>query len=254
MGILNSIIWVKGILGLLALGFSSHVLFAYASMNTRPVAVSSSGLQTELNTIFGCSGCVNSKTNQSPEGLWQTSTAQNPTATAVLQLTDLPGTDTFGIWTNSNQLVPIMYGSAEPTDPYGFSTSATLQWSPTGALRISDPSGSCTYIDCTTVTDISASSFGFYLKTGTGSVYYTLDSLNPSGAAQALTYNYSNEWVLAFNDTAVTPTSPGSYTDFVVGIQSISGLPEPSSLLLLGTTLLIVALQRRRLLRRRTNN
>jgi hypothetical protein len=234
------------------LAASGGSVWAFPTSNNRPVTVSGTGLQTELNSIFGLcpsGSCVNAVTNQSAEGMWQTSTLQNPTVTAVLQATDVPSGDTFGLFTDPNQLVPLIYGNAAPTDSLGFSTAASLQWSATGALRITSPGGDCGYIDCTTVTDIAANSFGFYLQTPTGT-YYTVDALNQDGGAQALTYNYNNEWVLAFNDTPVTASAPGAYTDFVVGVQSISGLPEPRSIYLLGTTLPLLALMQWRRSRR----
>ena len=241
---------VKNGLGLLTLGVCLAARLGAYPMNPTSVAVSGSGLQTELNSIFGCTTCVSATANQSPVDMWQTSTAQNPTVTAVLQLSNLPSGDTFGIWSNSGQLVPIMNGSATPTGPFGFSTAAVLQWSNTGLLLISSPGLGCLDgIDCSIVDDVSASSFGFYLQTATGT-YYTVDSLNPNDAAQSLAYNYDNEWVLAFNDTPVTAGSPGAYDNFVVGIQSISGLPEPRSFLLLATTIPFLALIRYRRLQR----
>ena len=238
--------WRKAGFVLLLLSLSSGSMWAFGSLNTRPVMVAGDSLQNTLDQIFGtCPGgpCVSATGNQSVEGMWHTSTIQNPTATAVLQFTDVPSGDTFGIWTNPSQLVPILYGTATTTDPSGFSTAATLQWSSSGALRIASPAGDCAVINCTMVTDIQSGSFGFYLQTPTGT-YYTVDALNPDGAAQALTYNYQDEWVVAFNGAPVTSSAPGSYDDFVVGIQSISELPEPRSTLLLGSTLPVLAFLR----------
>lgn len=244
--------WVKRGFGLLIFGVTlASELGAYPMNSATPVAVSGSGLQSELNSIFACTGCVGATANQSPVDMWQSSTAQNPTVTAVLQFSNLPSGDTFGIWSNTSNLVPIINGSASPTGPLGFSTSAVLQWSTTGALLISSPALGCFDgdIDCGIAANVSANDFGFYLQTPTAT-YYTVDSLNPNNAAQALAYNYNDEWVLAFNDTAVTSSSVGAYDNFVVGIQSISGLPEPRSFVLLATTIPLFAFIRYRWLRR----
>ncbi len=233
----------KAVLVVALLALCSGSALAYSSTNIRPVSVSGNSLQSELNQIFGLcptGSCVNAVTDQSPEGMWHTSTLTNPTVTAVLQFTDVPWGDVFGIWTDPNHLVPLIYGFASPTDFLGFSTSATLQWNSNGWLRVT--SMDCGEIACGVSDWTAPTSFGFYLQTPHGT-FYTVDSLNPNGSAQALAYNYDNEWVLAFNGTPVTGSS-ASYSDFVVGIQSISGLPEPSSLLLFGTSLSLVGFLR----------
>jgi hypothetical protein len=241
----------KVILVVALLALCNSIALAYSSSNIRPVSVSGNSLQSELDQIFGLCptvSCVNAITDQSPEGMWHASTLTNPTVTAVLQFNNVPSGDVFGIWSDPSNLVPLIYGSANPTDSSGFPTSATLQWNSTGMLRVT--SSDCSEIACSTSNIIQPNAFGFYLQAQNGTTFYTVDSLNPHGSAEALAYNYDNEWVLAFNDPSVTGSS-ASYSDFVVGIQSISGLPEPSSLLLFGSSLPLLGFVRWRLSRAR---
>jgi hypothetical protein len=224
--------------------------WTYSTTNTRPVTIAdpapgTESLESILDQIFGCSGCVGAKTDQSSAGVWQTSTQRFPTSLSMLQFSfpsTVPDSDVFGIWSDPTKLVPIYAVSATP------GTSAILQWNSNGSLQIS---GDCSVIDCTTTSSINRDFFGFYLQIN-GSTYYTVDDLNPYNSAQALSYNYNNEWVIAFNDAPVTSSSPGAYNNLVVGVQSIAVLPEPKSLVLLGTAMLLVfAFSQRRFARKR---
>ena len=214
---------------------------SYTNEGVPPVQVTSGSLQDMLNQIFGCADCVDANADQTGAGMWSSSTARKPTSTAVLQFTDPSGSpDTFGIWSSPTSLVPIFLGG----DPQG---SAVLSWNTAGDLSITstDPADDCgVTIDCQSgISSVASSGFGFYMSdpgTPGGGTFSTIDSLNPSGAVQALTYNSANEWILAFNDTQVTGANPGTYDSMVVGVQSIAALPEPRSIILLGTALLVV--------------
>src|SRR5579875_3852505 len=149
----------KAVLVVALLSLCSGTALAYSSTNIRPVSVSGNTLHSELDQFFGLGStgpCVNAVTDQHPEGMGHTTTLTNPTVTAVLQFTDVPSGAVFGIWTDPNQLVPLINGSATPTDSSGFPTSATLQWNSTGTLRVT--SSDCGEIVCGTSTLIAPTS------------------------------------------------------------------------------------------------
>jgi hypothetical protein len=237
------------ILPILALTLLTASAWGYPSFNNRPVTVTDPGsnsLQSLLDQIFGCNQCVDANADQQAAGMWRTSTALHRIATSVLQFTfPTVSPDIFGIWSDG-AIVPIFLGGAT-----GDTSGATLSWSSTGLLTIAaaDTTDCGVAINCQkNVVGIDPNQFGFYIQTPDNHVYYTLDQNNPDGAAQAVTYNADNEWVIAFNDTQVTPGSPGAYNNMVVGVQSITALPEPRSIILLGTALLVACgIARRRM-------
>jgi len=219
-----------------------------------PVATAGpNSLQSLLDQIYGCSDCVDAASDQTTSGMWKTSTAIHQVVTSVLDFTFPTGSpDTFGIWSTVSNLVPIFLGTATADNNSG----ATLRWNSSGVLTVGavDPTDCGISINCESgITGVDPTGFGFYLTTPGGQTYYTMDYANPNGSAQALTYNSQNEWAIAFNDTQVTAGTPGSYNNMVVGVQSITALPEPRSIILLGTTVLVASgFGRRRLRRKKT--
>ena len=92
----------------------------------------------------------------------------------------------------------------------------------------------------TKIAGITSSAFGFYIQNAAGEKFYTLDSQNQGGTAQALSYYHNSDWIIAFNDVLVQGGSLGAFNNVVIEVQSITALPEPRSIILLGTTLLLV--------------
>jgi hypothetical protein len=229
--------------------------WGYPSTNNRSpqIAVADPGsnsLQSLLDNWLG-DGTIDAATDQQTAGMFRSSTTIFQVAASVLDFTT--GGDTFGIWSDVGSLVPIFLGGATANGVSGPTTGAVLLWDPMGRLTVwaLDPSQCGVSIDCQTgLSGIDPGQFGFYLQTPQNT-YYTVDQANPNGSAQALTYHANNEWIMAFNDTPVTAGSPGTYNNMVVGVQSITALPEPRSIILLGTTLLLASgFARRRLLRK----
>lgn len=222
---------------------------SYNPLNERnPVVLPADGgdsLQTMLDEIFGCTGCVDAIEDQQSAAMWRTATARYPSVSTTIQFRTSNALDySFGIWTDATTPV-LIFTSAAPEG-----TTATLTWNPAGYLTIS--SNNCGVVNCisipagTAANTVSSRGFGFFLQSPNGNVF-TVDDLNGGGGAQALTYYNSSDWVIAFNDGA----GAANFDDFVVDVQSIAALPEPHSIVLLGTTLLIACtIGRRRMLRR----
>jgi hypothetical protein len=246
---------MKRILVLLAVVLLASASIGQATtvnpINVRPASVpagalTSSGdgtgtdLQTILNTIYP--GTFNAYTDQSTAGMWQSSTSFYPTISPIMafEYAGNASQNTLGLWSGTDssalQTLEIFTGAANA------GTRATVAWVDPGSdtIQITCVAGTCAGVNSGTFvhSGVFWTGFGYYLQ-GPGGSFYTADSLNPGGAAQALAYQTGHDWVIAFEDLPRATEDPSmiDYNDMVFRAESMSPVPEPGSMLLLGTGL-----------------
>jgi hypothetical protein len=216
------------------------------AQNVRPVPVGpppggEASLQTILNGIYGCTGCINAATNQQTTALWMLPGIPTQTIAPVLQAAYAADGDAVGLYTGNN-LVRIF----NPTAPAGI--SAGVQFNLNGTIDVFSTFANCTagYVNCNTFTGISQGSFGFFMTdTTTGNTFFTEDSRNPNiiKRARALAYQQASNdrWAIAFEDG-----TDFDYNDRVISVESIVAVPEPGAVMLFGTVLALCATKLRR--------
>ncbi len=102
--------------------------------------------------------------------------------------------------------------------------------------------------------------FGFFLNTPTGDTYFSEKSINQDGVDHMVAFQggptrgniglnpwLSNEYLLAWEDTY--GGGDRDYNDFVVMVESVIGVPEPSSIAIFGAGLFAIGMFARRRVR-----
>jgi hypothetical protein len=214
-----------------------------APINVRPAPVGSSSLQTALNAATKSGPMIDVAGDQSPYALFKNNASGGAVATFFMEQSGFSGTTTFGIYDAADPGMKAQIFSGPQGVNGGIADGALVQFMANGDIRV----------NFVTVATGFSGTFGFYIDVhGTGDPYtlYTEDSLNPEGAAQALIFRGNNqttlqlpgykpglftsdEWLIAFEDL-YGRYSDYDYDDLVVMVESISPVPEPTTLLLLG--------------------
>ena len=221
-------------------------------------------LQTVINSLYKSAGCPTcSDVTFAPDvnidqytadQLWAIEASGISAATVIIEIAGNANSNAFGIYdaTNGNT-VQLFGGPADQADQALVSISQTGQVTVIYLQR--DANGNITAITPWTSGSgyFTQNLFGYYLGTGGGATFYSEAARNADGADQMVAFkgdgdsiklpgNNSGVWgsssyILAWEDLRYNQ-SDKDFNDFVVYIESVTGVPEPGTLTLLAASLL----------------
>lgn len=250
---------------------AAAVALASAANATVILPGGETSLQQVINGLYRSTDCPkcaevalapNVNTDQHAlDGLWSIEASGISAATVIIEIAGNASTNTFGIYDAVNgNTVQLFGGPADQADQALVSVSQTGQVSTVylqrdafgGFQAISWWSSGAGYF--------TSSMFGYYLGTG-GGTFYSQAELNPDGSDQMVAFrgdgdriklpgNESGLWgsssyILAWEDLRYN-SSDRDFNDFVVYVESVTGVPEPGTLAILSLGLVGIGLFARR--------
>jgi hypothetical protein len=243
---------MRGFLAVMAVGVLGVLLMAGPAAadayNVRPVPFNSASLQNWFNGPP--SSGIDAYWDQYNAAIYVPGSDLVSTSSIMLELAGYKDVNVFGIYEYGNPAnkLTVFLGPDNP------GAAVMIDFDPDDNFIVDTVEAwrRGTLIDTAT---FSKCQFGFWLTSPDGT-FYSEDSLNPGGVAQALIYNGSPAWgdtgdfYIAFEDLPLQ-NSDRDFDDFVVLASDIDPVPEASTLMLFGTGLsgLMFAARRRGLIK-----
>lgn len=199
---------------------------ADAALRVPQVPVLGGTLQGYLNSI---GESINVNTDQEDTQVWTRTVSSTSTYTIQFQGSPNAALHQLSIYNSSAVVPPLYFLMSGAVGPEGFSTATFLAGN---QLRINRFDALGNFLSQTTYAGADPNSFGFHLNGPLGG-FYTQDSRNPGGLAQALSYKgtgvNAGTWWLCWEESDRSAGADDDFDDLVVLVESVNPTPVSRS-------------------------